>query len=182
MVERANIGSETNFTSTIGTYDIDGRSGWNSLPLAIGAFGGNASQTFQCGALRFTFSFTDTASNARPSVLGMMFLGTTYWITPSNMARTGHLYSWDVNQNAIFPAGITATSFNGNATSASSVSHSLSINGKTYNGSTAVDVGVIGAEYGGSGKTTLEDSAYAFLEALPETVYAPQESAWVVIT
>ena len=176
MVERANIGSETNFTSTIGTYDITGWSGWNSLPLAIGAFGGSASS--QCGALRFTFSFTNTAPNARPGVLGMMFLGTTYWATPSNMAHTGHLYSWDVNQNAIFPAGITATSFNGPA---SSVSNSLSINGKSYNGSAAVDVGVIGAEYGGSGKTTLEDSACAFLGALPETVYAPQDDAWVVL-
>lgn len=176
MVERANIGSETNFTSTIGTYNITGWSGWNSLPLAIGAFGGSASS--QCGALRFTFSFTDTAPNGRPCVLGMMFLGTTYWTTPSNMAHTGHIYDWDANQNAIFPAGITATSFNGPA---SSVSHSLSINGKSYNGSTAVDVGVIGAEYGGSGKTTLRDSADAFLGALPETVYAPQESAWVVL-
>lgn len=178
MVERANTGSETNFTSTIGTYDINGQSGWNSLPLAIGAFGGGPSQTSNCGALRFTFSFTDTYSNGRPGVLGMMFLGTTYWSTPSDMARTGHLYSWDVNQNATFPAGITATSFNGPA---SSVSHSLTINGKTFNGSAAVDVGVIGAEYGGSGKTTLRDSAYAFLGALPEMVYAPQESAWVIL-
>ena len=97
------------------------------------------------------------------------------------MARTGHIYGWDVHQNAIFPAGITATSFNGNATSASKVANALSINGKTYNGSAAVDVGVISAEYGGSGKTTLRDSAYAFLGALPETVYAPQESAWVVL-
>lgn len=85
------------------------------------------------------------------------------------MARTGHLYSWDMHQNAIFPAGITATSFNGNATSASSVSHSLSINGKSYNGSAAVDVGVIGAEYGGSGKTTLESSAEAYIGALSTT-------------
>lgn len=176
MIERANIGSETNFTSTIGTYDISGWSGWNSLPLAIGAFGGSASS--QCGALRFTFSFTNTASNARPAVLEMMFLGTTYWATPSNMAKTGHIYDWDVNQNAIFPAGITATSFNG---SASSVSHSLSINGKSYNGSTAVDVGVIGAEYGGSGKTTLEKSAFAFLEALPEGAYTPSDNAQVVL-
>lgn len=57
----------------------------------------------------------------------------------------------------------------GNATTASSVSNSLSINGKTYNGSTAVDVGVIGAEYGGSGKTTLESSAEAYVGALSET-------------
>lgn len=67
------------------------------------------------------------------------------------------------------------------ATTASKVANALSINGKSFDGSAAVDVGVIGAEYGGSGKTTLEDSAYAFLGALPEMVYAPQESAWVVL-
>lgn len=178
MVERADRGSETNFTSTIGTYDISGWSGWNSLPLTIRAFGGNANQTSNCGALRFTFSFTNTAPNAQPRVRGMMFFSTGDWHTPSNMAHTGHIYDWDVNQNAIFPAGITATSFNGPA---SSVSNSLSINGKSFDGSTAVDIGVIGAEYGGSGKTTLKDSACAFLGALPETVYAPQDDAWVVL-
>ena len=67
------------------------------------------------------------------------------------------------------------------ATTASSVSHSLTINGKSYNGSTAVDVGIIGAEYGGSGKTTLEKSAFAFLEALPEGAYTPSENAQVVL-
>lgn len=44
---------------------------------------------------------------------------------------------------------------------------SLSINGKTYNGSAAIDVGVIGAAYGGSGKTSLSASANAFLNSLP---------------
>lgn len=55
------------------------------------------------------------------------------------------------------------------ATTATSVSHSLSINGKSYNGSTAVDVGVIGAEYGGSGQNTLAKSAEAYVGALSET-------------
>lgn len=67
------------------------------------------------------------------------------------------------------------------ATTASKVANSLSINGKSYNGSTAVDVGVIGAEYGGSGKTTLEKSAFAFLEALPEGAYTPSDNAQVVL-
>ena len=52
------------------------------------------------------------------------------------------------------------------ATTASKVANALSINGKTFNGSAAVDVGVIGAEYGGSGKTTLESSAEAYIGAL----------------
>lgn len=67
------------------------------------------------------------------------------------------------------------------ATTASKVANSLSINGKSYNGSAAVDVGVIGAEYGGSGKTTLEKSAFAFLEALPEGAYTPSDNAQVVL-
>ena len=80
--------------------------------------------------------------------------------------------------------GAYITNLYGNAdtaTTASSVSNALSINGKSFDGSAAVDVGVIGAEYGGSGKTTLEESAFAFLKALPETVYAPQDDAWVVL-
>ena len=67
------------------------------------------------------------------------------------------------------------------ATTASKVTNALSINGKSYNGSAAVDVGVIGAEYGGSGKTTLEKSAFAFLEALPEGAYTPSDNAQVVL-
>ena len=67
------------------------------------------------------------------------------------------------------------------ATTASKVANALSINGKSYNGSAAVDVGVIGAEYGGSGKTTLEKSAFAFLEALPEGAYTPSDNAQVVL-
>lgn len=55
------------------------------------------------------------------------------------------------------------------ATTASKVSNSLSINGKSYNGSTAIDVGVIGAEYGGSGQNTLAKSAEAYVGALSET-------------
>lgn len=67
------------------------------------------------------------------------------------------------------------------ATTASKVANSLSINGKSFDGSAAVDVGVISAEYGGSGKTTLEKSAFAFLEALPEGAYTPSDNAQVVL-
>lgn len=62
------------------------------------------------------------------------------------------------------------TSYDGKASTAGTadkVANALSINGKTYNGSAAIDVGVIGAAYGGSGKTTLEDSTNAYLDALP---------------
>lgn len=49
---------------------------------------------------------------------------------------------------------ISAKSFSGNATSASKVNNSLKINNKTFDGSSAVDVGTIGIGYGGTGSTT----------------------------
>ena len=61
------------------------------------------------------------------------------------------------------------TSYEGKAATAGTadkVTNSIKINGKTYDGSAAVNVGVIGAAYGGSGKTTLTDSANAFINAL----------------
>lgn len=51
--------------------------------------------------------------------------------------------------------------------SVSKVPNALSINGKSFDGSAAIDVGVIGAAYGGSGKTSLSASANAFLNSLP---------------
>lgn len=150
-VESAKRGSETTF-STIGTYTMAGGTGWNSLPLLNNHFGGNESQTSNTGALRFTFSYASTpASDQYACVLNLMFLGTTYWKTPSNMARTGHLYSWDYAQNAIFPAAITATAFNGNASSATKLATARTLTigntGKTFDGTTNVSwsLGEIGA-------------------------------------
>lgn len=50
-----------------------------------------------------------------------MGFGGVGWSTPSNMAKTGHLYSYDNAQNASFPAQVTATKFIGDASSANGV-------------------------------------------------------------
>lgn len=129
-VEKAMRGSETEFVSTIGTYNVTGWSGWNSLGLNIGAFGGGNSQTTNTGALRFTFTCNEPpVSNQRAAIMNMIFLGTTYWTTPSNMARTGHIYNWDSQQNVSFPAAVTATTFNGKATSASIADTATNVSG-----------------------------------------------------
>ena len=66
------------------------------------------------------------------------------------------------------------------ATTASSVSNSLSINGKSYNGSAAVDAGTVGIAYGGTGKTTRKEALTALLgqqhsnnlnEAFEQSIY-----------
>ena len=58
------------------------------------------------------------------------------------------------------------TNLHGNAdtaTSASKVTNALSINGKSYNGSAAIDIGAIGIAYGGTGKTTRKEALTALL-------------------
>ncbi|MBR3208640.1 MAG: hypothetical protein IKF82_00070 [Bacilli bacterium] len=45
------------------------------------------------------------------SVSRIRFIGTQMYTSPSVMADTGHLYNYDGDQNAIFPAQVSATSF-----------------------------------------------------------------------
>lgn len=129
-----NRGSGTRYNTNesawtnIGTYEIQGRSGWNSIYISS-IFGGGTSQTSNDAALRFTFSAT-SANTSYPSnctVIGMRFIGITNWQPASTMASTGHLYTYDTSQNTTFPANVTATSFigslSGNATSATNATN-----------------------------------------------------------
>lgn len=100
---------------TVWIYNIDGHSGWNSYPME-GVFGGYPNQN-NVSRFRFTFfieSEETYESSLRPfGVLNIFLFSANSWIACSNMANHGYLYDWDVNQNAIFPARITATKFIG---------------------------------------------------------------------
>lgn len=128
IIEKAMKGSETTFT-TVGTYQISGWSGWNSIPIGA-AFGGGSNQTGNIAVLRLTFGITginsEQTSNAL-SVSDIIGIGDTYWSHPSTMAKTGHIYSYDSSQNTTFPANVTATTFvgalSGNATTATTATN-----------------------------------------------------------
>lgn len=110
-IEIALRGSVDNFSTVLGTYEWTGGSAWNSIPITVTTFGGSDAQTTNYGALRFTF-YTDKPISSSPwgapQILDMMLFGLGNWTSPSIMARTGHIYSWTDNQNAIFPAWIDA--------------------------------------------------------------------------
>ena len=114
IIEKAMKGSETTF-STIGTYQISGWSGWNSIPIDA-AFGGGDNQTTNIAVLRLTFGITGVnagqTSNAL-SISDIIGIGDTYWSYPSTMAKTGHIYIYDSSQNTTFPANVTAATFVG---------------------------------------------------------------------
>ena len=159
---------------TDGTYDVAGWSGWNSIPCSL-AYGGKRTRTDNSNAIRLTFSITTPYSQSQQCcIYRVLMLGTTCWTGASNQARYGTVYQLDSAQNATFPAQVTAAKFKGALTNA------LKINGKTYDGSAAVDAGVIGAAYGGSGKTTLKDSANAFMNALETGTSTPADNDYYI--
>ena len=59
-----------------------------------------------------------STSNPAATVSDIRFYGVSVHNSPNYMVSKDHLYTWDYNLNATFPAEITATNFNGNATSA----------------------------------------------------------------
>lgn len=109
-------GSAVNDFVLVGDYKISGNEGENSYEWSEGFFGAySVAQANNIFAIRFTFQIASFGSSKTPGVERIMFLGETVWVSPSNMAKTGRLYQYDVRQNAAFPANVTATGFIGDS-------------------------------------------------------------------
>lgn len=160
LVERAMKGSTTTYT-TMGTYSLSGWSGWNSIPIAY-AFGGGANQTGNIDNLRLTFSITgvnsDTTKNSALSVIDIIAIGMTNWTNPSTMARTGHLYSFDYQQNATFPKNVKATSFSGEGTNLTAL-NAGNISSGTLSADRLATSGVTAGSYGPTANVIGSDGA-----------------------
>lgn len=80
-------------------------------------------------------------------------------------------------------AWATITSYSGKASTAGTadkVANALSINGKTYDGSAAIDVGVIDAAHGGTGQTSLLNSVNALINALDNGTSTPVDADYFI--
>ncbi len=106
----ANYLASTETWTDVGTYDVSGWSGWNSIPYTAGLGGSMTTQTGQVGQIEFEFWGETFNSNyaSRLTVMDFRLIGSTNWTTPSELARAGHLYTMDTDQNATFPAKVTA--------------------------------------------------------------------------
>lgn len=111
LIERATIGAPTEFQTVI-EAGVSGWSGWNDINLSGQQhFGGSASQTAQTKSLRLTFFGEGTSSSTGfLQVCNIALFGDTYWTTPSNYAKSGHLYKWDAEQNVTFPKEVRTSS------------------------------------------------------------------------
>lgn len=103
IIESSNKGSETTW-STLRTSAISGYSNWNSLTFDKN-FGGGNTATSNVANYRLTFQIggINSGSAGNLYVINILLFGTTAWAYCSQMAKTGHLYSYDYNQNAYFP-------------------------------------------------------------------------------
>lgn len=108
----------TKWVNFANKVDVSGWSGWNIINTKTITTYGNSSSV-QYGLIRFTFGCTSGSTNYTGlNISKIMGFGGVGWGTPSNMAANGHLYSYDSYQNATFPGTVTAKSFNGTATKA----------------------------------------------------------------
>lgn len=105
--------SGTNYKSdgawtTLGTYSISGWTGWNDIPLVLSTLGGGKTQTSNNWQLRLTYTMTAISQSylTTGSVNSIRLFGSSLWTSPSTMASTGHLYQYDISQNATFPNAI----------------------------------------------------------------------------
>lgn len=103
------------WTTFVERAELQGWSGYNviNLPTSMTTYGNSSDQYIQ---IRFTFGVDSHASSVTYGGLivnQIMAFGGVGWSTPSTMASTGHLYSYDYAQNATFPADVTASQFNG---------------------------------------------------------------------
>ena len=125
-IDAALESTPTTFVNFANKVPISGWSGYNIINTSSITTYGNSSSS-QYGRLRFTFGCTGGSTSYSGLVISKIYgFGGVGWNAPSNLARTGHIYSIGSGQSVTFPGLVTATggfsgSLSGNATSSSSI-------------------------------------------------------------
>lgn len=112
-IDAAPYSNQTSFSIYANKVGISGWSGYNIINTSGITTHGN--QNWHLKKLRFTFGITGHTETQYTglSISKIMGFGGVGWTTPSTMAKTGHIYSFDSSQNVTFPAKVTAPSFSG---------------------------------------------------------------------
>lgn len=111
-IDAATNGAPTTFHTFADHIPLSGWSGYNVINTSTITTYGNSSSQYQ--KLRFTFA--QTAANSAytsASVSTILGFGGVGWTAPSNMAKNGHIYSFDSQQNVIFPSNLKANQVEG---------------------------------------------------------------------
>lgn len=121
-VERA-TGANPNDWITVREAFLAGWSGGNYIKLGGASFGGGTHQTSNNWNWRFTFRTATTSNDFDNAKLNQTYITSSQTIyhikisgrnvhnSSNNLMYHDHLYAWDENQNATFPANVTASDF-----------------------------------------------------------------------
>lgn len=108
---QSNVESGTETWKTfIDKADIHGDTGWNILNTSIVTYSNN--KPSQYGQVRLTFGVTSHAASLNRRglcILKILGFGGEGWITPSNLASKGSMYTWNYLQDVYFPSSIYAS-------------------------------------------------------------------------
>lgn len=112
LVEVARNSTPTTFQTVIDAT-ISGWSGWNDIAFGDAPYTFGSTQSTNWGSIRLTFSMTGVSSDTYSGflqIVNLALFGDTYWVSPSYYAKSGHLYSWDYEQNVLFPKQVRTSS------------------------------------------------------------------------
>ena len=95
------------WTTFVDKQNIAGNTGWNIINTAFITYSNTDSQYEE---FQFIFGYTGIGDSSYKGleITRILGFGGAGWRTPSHMAATGHLYSYNTNQSATFPANVTA--------------------------------------------------------------------------
>lgn len=113
-IQAAKQKSPTVFLDKATNVPLSGWSGYNIINIdgITTSYGDDDPELY--GRIRFIFGCTGNTTGYPGMAINTIFaFGGVGWVTPSNMAKNGHLYSYNYAQNATFPARVTATKFIG---------------------------------------------------------------------
>ena len=160
-IQKALQSTPTEFIDHTSDIAISGWSGYNVLNInGLTTYGNTPSS--QYGRVRFLFKANGGNTSYNGLQITRIFgFGGVGWITPSNMAKTGHLYNYDANQSAIFPGaiepGVGMTVTAGKISGLAAGKSRLYTNGLAIsNPTTEKDVGFIRVTGTGESDTVLE--------------------------
>lgn len=136
------------WTGFVSKVPIAGWSGWNVINTSGITTHGN--QAGHYAQLRFIFGCTSGSTTYSGLQIQKLFAyGGVGWTTPSNMAKNGHMYKYDYNQNVFFPKELYVQSGTTN-------NYKVLVTGKT-NTLTGTDVFNSGKIYLGQGDNNCID-------------------------
>ena len=172
--------SWTGFSGIFGLVDYESRTLMGIFSVSVrnnDSFSGSGEVKWlsSSGSSVPTISLTKVET-ANTSVVFRLYIDVTGTYRAYHLSRL----LWGDNGATITTSTAIVTSKTGTALSSSNGPNKLTLNGKTYDGSAAVNAGVIGAAYGGSGKTTLKDSANAFMNALETGTSTPADNDYYI--